>query len=100
MINALIFAEMAVILSGANRKHTAYQEKVDLVQAQMKNMKISEKIQRDILEYLSNRQTYLDSQKELETFLSTISPSIKLEVIEYMFSRAMMNQFDGVGTLN
>jgi len=51
------------------------------------------------LDYINFSQTYLDSQKELETFLSTISPQIKVDVIEYMFSRAMMNVFDGVGTL-
>ena len=52
----------------------------------MKNMKISERIQKDVLDYINLSQTYLDSQKELETFLTTISPQIKMDVIEYMFS--------------
>jgi len=65
----------------------------------MKNMKISERIQKDVLDYINLSQTYLDSQKELETFLTTISPQIKMDVIEYMFSWAMINAFDGVGTL-
>ena len=100
MINALIFAEMAVILSGANREHTLYQEKVDIVQSQMKNMKISEKIQLDVLDYIQSKQNLLNSQNELNTFITTISPSLKLEVIQYMFSRSMLNQFDGIGPLN
>jgi hypothetical protein len=65
----------------------------------MKNMKISEKLQMSVMNYLKDSQQYLDVQRELDTFLTTISPNIKLEVIEYMFSRCMINQFDGIGPL-
>ena len=53
MINANIFAEMAVVLAGMNRKNTVYQEKVDIANSQMKIMKINEKLQMDVIEYLS-----------------------------------------------
>ena len=99
MINANIFAELAVILSQMNRKQTFYQEKVDIATNIMKSLKVSEKLQRKIMDYLSNSQIYLDLQNELETFLNSISPSLKHEVMEYMFSRCMLNSFNGVGSL-
>lgn len=46
----------------------------------MKNMKLDEKIQRNIISYITEGQSEMDSQKEMEELMSMISPNLKSQV--------------------
>ena len=55
----------------------------------MKNQSLPKEIQHEVIGYLTYTQALLDSQQELETFLSLISPSIKEKVIKHIFSKVL-----------
>jgi hypothetical protein len=56
----------------------------------MKNLKLPEDIQRKVLSYLIYMQSSLENQKEIDAFLGLVSPSLKLEVIRYVFSKVII----------
>ena len=85
IINANIFGELAVLVSAMNRKATIFQEKIDIANTAMKNLFLPEKLQIRVLGFLTYTQTLLESQKELETFLKMISPSIRESVVKHIF---------------
>ena len=85
IINANIFGNMAVLIQSLNRKATVFQEKMEYASETMKNLRIPEKIQDDIKTYLTCTQTTLDHQKDLDSFLNMLSPSLKKEVSTHIF---------------
>ena len=52
----------------------------------MKNMKLPQKIQTRVISYLQYIQQTLNQQNELGEFFKLISPSLKEEVIRFIFS--------------
>jgi hypothetical protein len=91
IINANIFGQLAVILSAINRKASRFQEKFDITTTTMKNLNLPEKLQTKVTGFLTYTQNMLDSQNELKSFLDTISPSLRQEVIQYIFSETLKN---------
>ena len=85
IINANIFGELAVLLSNINKKKLAFQEKIDTANTAMKNIQLPDMTQIKVLSFLTYTQTLLESQKELETFLEMISPSLRIEVLDFIF---------------
>ena len=65
MVNANIFGAMAVMIQQMNRKSVEFQEKIDLSNTAMKNLKLSSGIQRAVADYLIYTQNTQDQQKEL-----------------------------------
>lgn len=51
----------------------------------MKNIRLPNNLSSEIRDYLVFTQSTLDQQKELETFLGLISPSLKLKVSWQIF---------------
>jgi hypothetical protein len=95
IITANIFGTMAVILTNLNRKFSRFQEKIDIANTSMKNMKLpvlkigeltfQVELQSRVINYLMYTQSTLDNQKELNKFLSMISPSLEVEVKRHIF---------------
>ena len=86
IINANIFGNLAVLISSMNRKSSLFQDKIDTVNTAMKNMKLPEKTQKKVVDYIVSTQSTLDNQQEMDSFLKMISPSLRLEVTSYIFS--------------
>ena len=85
IINAIIFGNMAVMVQSINRKSTSFQEKVENANEAMKNLNIIGEIRGDVQHYLSYTQSALNHQKELDSFLVMLSPSLKQKVTSCIF---------------
>ena len=76
-MQAYMFGNLAVMVQQLNRKGQAFQEKLDLANTSMRNMALPEEIQIAVRSFMTRTQNNLDNQKELKTFLSIISPSLR-----------------------
>ena len=85
IVNANIFGNMAVIIQDLNKKASKYQEKIDIANTAMKNLKINKDLQLRVINYLLYTQSNRDHQKELEQFKDMISPSLQMEVNLFIF---------------
>lgn len=79
-INANIFGLIAMLLQQMNRKSTKFHEKLDSASLTMKNLCIPEDVQMRVQSYLVYTRSTLDHQKDLDIFLSMLSPSLKMEI--------------------
>jgi hypothetical protein len=63
----------------------------------MRNLSIPEKLQNTVQAYLISTQTTLDQQKELDSFLKILSPSLKIEVTRHIFLKSILSNevFEG-----
>ena len=68
---------MAVLLSAIKQKAALFQEKLDTANTAMKNMKISSKLQGKVQNYIMATENTLSIQRELQSFLDLLSPSLK-----------------------
>lgn len=85
MVNANIFGNMAVIIQEMNKKAHRFQEKIDIANTAMKNLKIKKDLQQKVINYLLYTQSNKDQQSELEKFKEMISPSLQIEVTKFIF---------------
>lgn len=86
IVNAYIFGELVVLVAVMNAKTAQFVEKLDTCNTAMENQKLSKDLRGQVVGYLAYTRAMLDSQQELETFLSLVSPSIKERVIKEIFS--------------
>lgn len=91
IINANIFGNIAVILQQLNRKQASFHEKIENAAGTMRNLSIPENLQNRVHGYLTSTQSTLDQQKEFDSFLSILSPSLKLEVTKHIFSKSILS---------
>jgi len=89
LINANIFGTIAVIVTSLNRKAQRFQEKIDVANTSMKNMKLPENLQTHVREFMLSTQSNLDNQKELDEFMTMISPSLRNQVTKHIFLNAI-----------
>lgn len=89
IVNAYIFGELVVLVAVMNAKTAQFVQKLDTCNTAMKNQGLPKEIQEEVIGYLTYTQSLLDSQQELETFLSLISPSLREKVIKYIFSEVL-----------
>jgi hypothetical protein len=90
-IHAHILGTMGVVLHALNHKSSKFQEQIEFVTSAMKNLKLSEDIQRNILDYITQGQSEMDAQKEMEELMSMISPSLRSQVTQHLFMNAIKN---------
>lgn len=90
IINANIFGNMAVIVQDLNQKASRFQEKIDIANTSMSNMKLPSYLQDRVRNYLFYTQSNLETQRELEDFKIMISPSLKLEVTRHIFLQVLI----------
>ncbi len=62
---------------------------MDLTNTSMKNMKLPEEIQTNIREFMMSTYSSLDNQRELDKFYSIISPSMRLQVTQHIFTNSI-----------
>ena len=89
LLNAYIFGELVVLVSVINEKNSQFVKKLDICNTAMKNQGISKQLQSEVIGYLTYTRSLLNSQQELETFLSLVSPSLKQKIIKHIFSEAL-----------
>ena len=87
MINAGILGNISVIIQQLNKKNSDFHEKLQNASYTMKNLMISEDLQFKVHAYLVSTQTTLDQQKEFDSFLNILSPSLKFEVTRHIFMK-------------
>mmetsp|Transcript_3540 Transcript_3540/g.5333 ORF Transcript_3540/g.5333 Transcript_3540/m.5333 type:complete len:150 (+) Transcript_3540:1829-2278(+) len=86
---ANIFGTFAVVVSALNRKQQRFQDKIDVANTSMFNMKLPASLQEEIRAFMTQTSSNLDNQKELDTFMLMISPSLRTKVTKYIFINAI-----------
>lgn len=84
-INANIFGLIAMILQQMNRKTNKFQDKLDSANLMMKTLNIPEEIRDQVQSYLIYTRSTQDHQKDLDQFLSMLSPSLKVLIRQNIF---------------
>ena len=90
-MNAYIFGNLVVQIQNMNRKMQMFYEKLDITNTTMRNMKLSNEMQLQVREFFMKTQSGLDSQNELTRFLRFIPPSLRSQVIKFLFSNSAIN---------
>uniref|UniRef100_A0A7S3JFE7 Cyclic nucleotide-binding domain-containing protein n=1 Tax=Euplotes harpa TaxID=151035 RepID=A0A7S3JFE7_9SPIT len=85
IVNAVIFGNMAVMIQSLNRKNTLFQEKIENANEAMTNLKMPVDFRDDVKHYFNYTQNAQNHQKELDSFLVMLSPSLKQRVTSYIF---------------
>eukprot|EP00359_Climacostomum_virens_P009226 CAMPEP_0204918572 /NCGR_PEP_ID=MMETSP1397-20131031/16238_1 /ASSEMBLY_ACC=CAM_ASM_000891 /TAXON_ID=49980 /ORGANISM="Climacostomum Climacostomum virens, Strain Stock W-24" /LENGTH=950 /DNA_ID=CAMNT_0052091901 /DNA_START=48 /DNA_END=2900 /DNA_ORIENTATION=- len=80
LITAILFGEMAVLMSNLNRRETHFQSILDSTLTTMENMKLPKQLCNKILDYILATQHSLSAQEEYETFQKYISPRLQSQV--------------------
>jgi hypothetical protein len=93
MVNANVIGQVAVLIGDMSKKSVKFQQQVDTANTAMKNMGISNEMQKKVREFLLNTQSTQDQQEELDGFLKNISPSLRLKVLAHIFSGVMKLNF-------
>lgn len=91
IINALIFGNIAAMVHSLNRQSEMFQEKVDMANEAMKNLNIPGELSNSVKYYLSHTYTASNHQKELDSFLSMLSPSLRQKVTNTIFKNYVFN---------
>lgn len=55
----------------------------------MKNLHLPPPVQRRVVNFMLSTQANLDSQRELDNFLTTLSPSLRLQVLRFIFASSI-----------
>lgn len=85
LITAILFGEMAVLMSNLNRRSTHFQSILDSTLTTMGNMKLPKPLANKILDYITATQHSLSAQEEYETFQKYISPGLQRQVSVCIF---------------
>lgn len=82
---AYIIGEVAVLIGQVGSKQNQQQEIIDTANTAMKNIKLPQVMRQEIREYFKKIMITMYSQKELEDFQKTISPSLLLRFRSHLF---------------
>ncbi|CDW71655.1 UNKNOWN [Stylonychia lemnae] len=85
LLSANLFGQLSVIVSNLDQKTNEFQKKIDQSNTAMKNIKLPKDIQDQVINFIKTTQSSLDQQKELDIFLSMVSPSLRKEVMKFIF---------------
>lgn len=85
IISAIMFGQMANLMSNLYRNSNRFAEIMNTAQTTMKNIKLEERLQLKVCDYLIATQNVLARQEEFERFTSLISPSLQQEVNEQIY---------------
>lgn len=88
-VRANILGTIGVVITAINLKSTKFAEQIEFATSTMKTMKIATPLKNKILEYLTSKQNDLDSQKELDSLMSMISPSLRHLISQHLFLSAI-----------
>ena len=91
MLNANIFGNMAVLLQEINKKSSRFRGKMDTSKTAMRNMGLPTSLENKVINYLLYTQSNLDKQDEFKSMNDMISPSLKMQIVRYMFSKIIID---------
>ena len=89
IINSIIFGNMSVILQSFNKKSTTFNEMLENANDIMKNLCLSPDIIEKIEIYLLYIQNTYENQRELDSFLNMLAPSMRNKVTKYIFETSI-----------
>lgn len=89
LITAILFGELAVILSNFSRRQTQFQELLESSITTLQTLEIPEHLKHKILEYISITHASISAQEEYETFMRYISPPLAKEVRRVIYEPVM-----------
>lgn len=78
---------MTVLVSEVTKKASNFQDQVDVANTAMKNMNLPKDAQELVRTYLITTQGTQHEQKQLENFISLISPSLREQVAVNIFAK-------------
>ena len=93
LITAVLFGEMAVLMSNLNRRQTQFQEILDGALTTMHNMNLPQNLMDEILDYITSTQSSLSAQEEYETFQKFISPSLQQKVSSQIYEPIISSNY-------
>lgn len=85
LLTAIIFGDMAVLMSNMNIRQTKFQESQNAVNTAMKNLRLPDTLQQHVSDYLIFTEATLASREDLETFKNLISPSLYRDVLYELY---------------
>ena len=88
-INANIFGLISMLIQQMNHRSSKFQEKVDNAGLTMKNLSIPRDLQNKVQSYLLYTRSTHDQQKDVDSFLNLLSPSLKVDIQQYIFADTM-----------
>ena len=99
---ANIFGSIAVILKQFNLKYYELQEKLEKASSFMDSLDLPNDLRQRIRLFLIESKNTEDAQQELNSFLSMLSPSFRVEVIRLIVQDSMMKNpvFSNIKTLD
>mmetsp|Transcript_14629 Transcript_14629/g.14257 ORF Transcript_14629/g.14257 Transcript_14629/m.14257 type:complete len:161 (+) Transcript_14629:166-648(+) len=77
IVSAFIFGNMAAIMATMNKKSTHFDEQLDLVTATMRQMKLPEDMQSQVLKFMTHIQNSPDLHQDLEKFFAILNEPLK-----------------------
>ena len=84
-VHAHILGTISVVLTTMNRRANKFQETIEFATSTMKTIKLDPKVHTQVVEYLTLRQDEMDSQQELESLLTMVSPNLRHLMIQHLF---------------
>jgi len=87
---------VALLMSNMNIRHTKFQEMQNAINTAMKNLRLPDKLQETIADYLIHTEASMASREEFEVFQTLISPSLYKRVLLQLYD-AVIKQNDVFG---
>jgi CRP-like cAMP-binding protein len=85
IITAVMFGNMALLMSNLNMRQTKFQENLNAVNTAMKNMRLPDVLQQRISDYLIYTEATMAGREEFEIFQTLISPSLYKQVLVHLY---------------
>lgn len=86
MVTANLFGELVILVSDLRRNTNRYQNKVDISNAAMQNLKLPISLQNSVLSFIFSTKTAEENQNEFTDFAHLISPSLKAQIMRSLFT--------------
>ena len=85
VFNALIFGDVAGLVSQLSMRDTRRQQNLDEANSVMQQMELEEDSQAEIREFMQKTMATKEKQDEFDIFFSIIAPSLKQKCQDHMF---------------
>jgi CRP-like cAMP-binding protein len=89
IVSAFIFGNMAALMATMNKKSTHFDEQLDLVNSTMRQMKLPEDIQDNVLKYMFHIQNSPDLHQDLETFFDILNDPLRKQILYHLHQSLM-----------
>jgi len=77
IVSAFIFGNMAALMATMNKKSTHFDEQLDLVNTIMRQMKLPEQMQDEVVSFMLHVQNSPEIHLDLDSFFSILNDPLK-----------------------